>query len=95
MKMRTMLFATAAVMATTGFAYAADQQLSGTISAGAQKLDGVTVSAKMAGSTITTSVYTDAQGNYYFPPMPAGKYNVWAQALGFERSDAQIGRAHV
>jgi hypothetical protein len=50
----------------------------------------VTVSAKMVGSTITTSVYTDQDGNYYFPPMAAGQYNVWAQTLGFERSDAQV-----
>ncbi len=89
--MRSMLLATAAVMATTSFAYAADQELSGTISAAAgQKLDGVTVSAKMVGSTITTSVYSDKDGNYYFPPMAEGKYKVWAQALGFERNDAQV-----
>ena len=87
--MRSLLLATAAVMATTS-AFAVDQQLSGTITTGAQKLDGVTVSAKMVGSTITTSVYTDAQGNYYFPPLPAGRYNVWAQALGFERSNAAV-----
>ncbi len=91
MKMRTAFLATAAVLATSGFAFAADQQLSGSITgASGQKLDGVTVSAKMAGSTITTSVYTDQDGNYYFPPMAAGKYNVWAQTLGFERSDAQV-----
>jgi streptogramin lyase len=85
-----MLLATAAVMATTSLAYA-DQQLSGSIaSAAGQKLDGVTVSAKRVGSTITTSVYTDADGNYYFPPLPDGRYNVWAQALGFERSNAQV-----
>jgi virginiamycin B lyase len=91
MKMHTTLLATAALLATSGFAFAADQQLSGSITAAAgQKLDGVTVSAKMVGSTITTSVYTDEQGNYYFPPMAAGKYNVWAQALGFDRSDAQV-----
>jgi len=87
--MRSMLLATAAVMATTS-AFA-DQQLSGTITAAAgQKLDGVTVSAKMVGSTITTSVYTDKDGNYYFPPMADGKYNVWAQALGFEQNKVQV-----
>lgn len=87
--MRSMLLATAAVMATTGVAYA-DQQLSGTISAGGQKLDGVTVSAKKVGSTITTSVYTDKDGNYYFPAMADGQYKVWAQALGFDRGDATV-----
>src|SRR5205085_3189580 len=72
-------------------AQAADQVLSGAIaSASGQKLDGITVSAKRDGSTITTSVYTDANGNYYFPPMAAGKYRVWAQALGFEQAKAEV-----
>jgi hypothetical protein len=70
-----------AVIATTANS---DQLLSGTITAKAGgTLEGVTVSAKREGSSITTSVYTDAQGNYYFPPLPDGKYNVWANALGF------------
>src|SRR5215510_13982657 len=91
MTMRSMLLATAAVMATTSFASAADQQLSGSITgATGQKLDGVVVSAKKEGSTITTSVYTDAQGDYYFPAMPEGKYNVWAQALGFEQNKVSV-----
>jgi len=90
MRMRSMLLATAAVMATTS-AFAADQQLSGTITAASgQKLDGVVVSAKMAGSTITTSVYSDAQGDYYFPPMAEGKYNVWAQTLGYAQNKTQV-----
>jgi len=89
-RMRSILLATAAAMVATT-SYAADQQLSGSISqAGGQKLDGVTVSAKMVGGTITTSVYTDADGNYYFPPMPEGQYKVWAQALGFERANADV-----
>ena len=50
----------------------------------------MTVSAKLEGSTITTSVYTDETGNYYFPPLPAGKYNVWAQALGFETAKSSV-----
>jgi hypothetical protein len=57
----------------------ADQLLSGSIaSASGQKLDGVQVSAKKDGSTITTSVYTDQNGDYFFPALPDGKYNVWA-----------------
>ena len=59
-------------------------------SAQGEKMAGVTVSARADGSTITTSVYTDATGNYYFPPMAAGKYNVWAQTLGFEQTKAQV-----
>ncbi len=69
----------------------ADQLLSGAISAKAGgALEGVTVSAKREGSSITTSVYTDASGNYYFPPLPDGKYNVWANALGFEFTKASV-----
>jgi streptogramin lyase len=86
---RTLLLACAASLAAA--AHAADPILSGAIGArSGQKLDGVTVSAKLEGSTITTSVYTDAGGNYYFPSMAAGKYRVWAQALGFERSTATV-----
>ena len=67
------------------------QLLTGAISsASGQKLEGVTVSAKQEGTTITTSVYTDETGNYYFPPLPAGKYNIWAQALGFETTKSAV-----
>ncbi len=45
---------------------------------------------RLEGSTITTSVYTDEQGNYYFPPLPAGKYSIWAQALAFEKSNGEV-----
>src|SRR5215475_12579144 len=63
----------AATLFSTGLAVqAADHLLSGTVaSAAGEKLGGVTVSAKAHGSTITTSVYTDEQGGYYFPPLPA------------------------
>jgi streptogramin lyase/mono/diheme cytochrome c family protein len=85
---RSILLASAASLVIAGLAgpaLAADQLLTGAISSAAgEKLGGVTVSAKLEGSTITTSVYTDESGNYYFPPLPAGKYQVWAQALGFE-----------
>jgi streptogramin lyase len=79
-------------IATT--AQAADYPLSGTIaSASGEKLSGVTVSAKAHGTTITTSVYTDEQGGFYFPPLPAGKYSVWAQALAFERANGEVDLA--
>ena len=65
--------------------------LAGTIkSASGEKMAGVTVSAKAEGSTITTSVFTDEQGNYYFPAMSAGSYNVWAQADSFETARGQV-----
>src|SRR4249919_4317515 len=73
-----LLVRAAAVVAGLGAAWpadAADQLLTGAIaSATGQKLDGVVVSAKREGSTVTTSVYTDVTGNYYFPPLAGGKY---------------------
>ena len=58
---------------TINSASAADQLLAGTVlSSTGEKLGGATVSAKAEGSAITTSVFTDDQGNYYFPPMAAG-----------------------
>jgi streptogramin lyase/mono/diheme cytochrome c family protein len=78
-------------LAATSFAQAADQSLTGAITAGSgEKLGGATVSAKLDGSTITTSVYTDETGNFYFPPLAAGKYKVWAQALGFETAKGEV-----
>src|SRR6266576_5241900 len=93
-KKRFMLGVAAMVTAglvTTVASQAAEQNLSGTItSATGEKLGGVTVSAKRDGTTITTSVYTEEQGNYYFQPMETGKYNVWAQALAFETSKSAV-----
>src|SRR5437762_1238001 len=84
-KVRAILLACATTLLVLTAAHAADQLLSGAItSQSGQKLEGVTVSTKLEGSTITTSVYTDTTGYYVFPPLPAGKYRVWAQALGFE-----------
>jgi streptogramin lyase len=75
-------------------ALAADTILSGAItSAAGEKMGGVTVSAKAAGATITTTVFTDAEGHYYFPPMPAAKYRVWAQALSFETAKGDVDLA--
>jgi streptogramin lyase/mono/diheme cytochrome c family protein len=89
--MRSILLASAALVITGFSAQAADQVLSGAItSASGEKLGGVTVSARLDGSTITTSVYTDESGNYYFPPLAAGKYKVWAQALGFETTKSEV-----
>lgn len=89
--LRTMLLVGAASLAAATGAQAADQLLTGVISSSSgQTLEGVTVSTRMDGSTITTSVYTDETGSYYFPPLPAGKYRIWAQALGFETAKASV-----
>src|SRR6266513_2644600 len=90
-KVLASLLACATSVLAASAAHAAAQSLSGAVtSRSGQKLEGVTVSAKLEGSTIATSVYTDAAGNYYFPPLPAGKYRVWAQALGFEMSKSAV-----
>ena len=59
-------------------------------SASGEKLSGATVSAKLDGSNVTTSVFTDEQGNYYFPAMDAGKYHVWAQVVTFQTGKADV-----
>ena len=90
-QLRVVALAAATLVSSGAAAPAADHLLSGTVaSAAGEKLGGVTVSAKAHGSTITTSVYTDEQGGYYFPPLPAGKYTVWAQALAFELAKSDV-----
>ena len=65
--------------------------LTGTVtSASGEKLGGVTVSAKMPGHTITTSVFTDDQGKYYFPTLESGLHEVRAQAVGWDSARRQI-----
>jgi Carboxypeptidase regulatory-like domain len=74
-------------------ASAADALLSGVVkSPKGEAMGGVTVSAKAEGTTITTTVFTDETGGYYFPPLPSGKYHVWAQALSFAtaKGDADL-----
>ena len=47
-------------------------------------MEGVIVSARASGQSFTTSVFTDGEGDYFFPSLDAGQYAVWAQAKGFE-----------
>jgi len=81
--------ACATSLSAASAAHAADQLLSGAIAArSGQKLEGVTVSAKLeAPPSPPASIRTP--GNYFFPLLPSGKYRVWAQALGFETARAQ------
>ncbi|MBZ5661884.1 MAG: carboxypeptidase regulatory-like domain-containing protein [Acidobacteriia bacterium] len=70
---------------------AARAALTGTVrGASGESMEGVTVSAAAEGGTITTSVYTDDQGRFYFPTAPSGKYRVWAQAVGFQAARAEV-----
>jgi virginiamycin B lyase len=56
-------------------------------------MEGVLVSAKRAGSTITITVATDAQGRYSFPAskLEAGPYTLRIRAIGYDLdSPAQV-----
>jgi hypothetical protein len=49
-------------------------------------MEGVVVSAKKAGSTITVSVVTDEKGRYTFPAerLGPGHYTLGARAAGYD-----------
>jgi streptogramin lyase len=87
-----------AAVATLSFIFAApvwaDALISGAVkSASGDAMAGVTVSAKADGATITTTVFTDAGGRYYFPALPNGHYRVWAQALSFGAAQGAVDLA--
>ena len=73
-------------------ASSADVPLTGTVSSDGKLLEGVAVSARADGRTFTTTVYTNAQGKYFFPPLDPGQYKMWAQAIGYdaERADLEV-----
>ena len=52
-------------------------------------MEGVLVSAKRAGSTITITVVTDAQGQYSFPQsrLEPGQYSIRIRAVGYDLDD--------
>ena len=56
-------------------------------------MEGVVVSARTSDETWTTSVYTDSQGRYSFPPLGAGEYSMWAQAKGYDIARAEFSLA--
>ena len=49
-------------------------------------MEGVVVSARKAGSTVTMSVMSDAQGRYSFPAdrLSSGKYTIAIRAAGYD-----------
>src|SRR5580698_9060818 len=54
--------------------------------AGPETLEGVLVSAKKSGSTITTTVVSDKDGRYSFPAgrLEPGSYSLRIRAVGFD-----------
>jgi virginiamycin B lyase len=70
----------------------AQAALTGLVSSGEERaMEGVLVSAKREGSTITTTVVTDAQGRYSFPAarMQPGKYTISIRAVGYKLDSAK------
>ena len=79
----------AVALLAIGLAEGAQAQtaLSGIVSSGDEgAMEGVLVSAKKEGGTITTTVVTDAQGRYSFPAarMEPGKYTIAIRAVGYK-----------
>src|SRR5712664_3255038 len=65
--------------------------LTGQVSSEAEgAMEGVVVSAKKAGSTVTVSVISDAQGRFSFPAdrLAAGKYQIKIRAVGYDLAAA-------
>jgi virginiamycin B lyase len=60
--------------------------LSGTVTSAGAPMEGVVVTVRQSGSTIATSVVSDAQGRYHFPRgrLAAGDYAVSIKAAGFD-----------
>ncbi len=60
--------------------------LTGRVTAGQEVLEGVLVSAKKAGSTVTVTVVSDKDGRYSFPAarLDAGEYTLRIRATGYE-----------
>ena len=61
--------------------------LSGTVSSSADgPMEGVLVSAKKEGSTITTTVVSNEKGQYSFPAgkLEPGKYTITIRAAGYD-----------
>src|SRR5579871_6150878 len=70
--------------------------LSGTVTAGPEALEGVLVSARRSGSTITVTVVSDKDGHYDFPAarLAPGDYALRIRAVGYDlEGPAQVSVA--
>ena len=85
---RLLLVTCAALALTVAFAdWSSAAALSGQVSSAEEgAMEGVVVSAKKAGSTITVSVVSDAQGRFSFPAgrLEPGSYALRIRAAGYE-----------
>jgi virginiamycin B lyase len=86
--MRVGLLAFAALLAGTGklSAQGASQSLAGKVTAEQGTLEGVLVSARRAGATVTITVVSDKDGRYSFPAarLEPGQYSLSIRAVGYE-----------
>ena len=53
-------------------------------------LAGIYYGAQYGGSTTAILVTMDESGGYYFPPLPEGKYSVWAQAITYQTAKGNV-----
>src|SRR5262245_891812 len=90
MHMRSLLQAVAlaaAVALTSSTSLLAQVALSGKVTSAEEgAMEGVLVSAKKEGGTITITVVSDAQGKFSFPAskLDAGKYAISIRAIGYD-----------
>src|SRR5262245_12754906 len=85
MKLKALLLATS-MLTVAGVLGAQAQTLSGQVSSAEEGLmEGVLVSAKKEGSTVTTTVVSNAKGEFSFPAdrMEPGHYNIAVRAAGY------------
>ena len=85
MKLKALLLTTS-VLTVAGLLGAQAQTLSGQVSSTEEGLmEGVLVSAKKEGSTVTTTVVTNDKGQFSFPAgrLEPGKYNITIRAIGY------------
>jgi virginiamycin B lyase len=87
----SLLLCTALLAATGKLAAQTGPALAGRVTAGQEALEGVLVSAKRSGSTVTVTVVSDKDGRYSFPVgrLEPGQYSLRIRATGYEldRSD--------
>jgi virginiamycin B lyase len=93
MRIRALLLASALGFASTFYLPGLEAQaqspaaLTGTVTSQQEgKMEGVVVSAKKAGGTITISVVTDADGKFSFPAakLSPGQYTISTRAIGYD-----------
>src|SRR5450631_2267627 len=86
------LLASIALLACPGFllAQSGAPVLTGKVSAGPEALEGVLVSAKRTGSTVTVTVVSDRDGRYRFPAsrLEPGQYALTIRAVGYELANS-------